>query len=44
MCAFSLMEILGFPEVLGAYAKLFKRAGQRWTISSVAYEATNVGV
>ncbi len=30
--------------MLGAYAKLFKRAGLSWTISSVAYEATNVGV
>ena len=44
MCTFSSMEIMGYPEVLGAYAKLFKRAGLSWTISSVAYEATNVGV
>ncbi len=41
---FSSMEIMGYPEVLGAYAKLFKKAGLTWTISSVAYEATNVGV
>lgn len=44
MAIFSSMEIMGFPEVLGAYAKLFKKAGVSWTISSVAYEATNVGV
>lgn len=44
MAIFSSMEIMGYPEVLGAYAKLFKRAGLTWTISSVAYEATNVGV
>ncbi len=44
MATFSSMEIMGYPEVLGAYAKLFKRAGLTWTISSVAYEATNVGV
>ncbi|MDQ7069636.1 MAG: (Fe-S)-binding protein [Rhodobacterales bacterium] len=44
MAIFSSMEIMGYPEVLGAYAKLFKCAGLTWTISSVAYEATNVGV
>lgn len=44
MATFSSMEIMGYPEVLGAYARLFKRAGLSWTISSVAYEATNVGV
>jgi len=44
MAIFSSMEIMGYPEVLGAYAKLFKQAGVSWTISSVAYEATNVGV
>ena len=44
MAIFSSMEIMGYPEVLGAYSKLFKKAGVSWTISSVAYEATNVGV
>ncbi len=44
MAIFSSMEIMGYPEVLGAYAKLFKKAGLSWTISSTAYEATNVGV
>ncbi len=40
----SSMEIMGYPEVIGAYAKLFKRAGLSWTISTEAYEATNLGV
>lgn len=40
----SSMEIMGYPEIIGAYAKLFKKAGVSWTISTEAYEATNVGV
>ena len=44
MAILSSMEIMGYPEVIGAYAKLFKQAGVSWTISSVAFEATNVGV
>lgn len=44
MAILSSMEIMGYPEVIGAYAKLFKKAGVSWTISSEAYEATNVGV
>jgi len=44
MAILSSMEIMGYPEIIGAYAKLFKQAGLSWTISSVAFEATNVGV
>lgn len=44
MALLSSMEIMGFPEVIGAYAKLFAQAGVSWTISSAAFEATNVGV
>ncbi|MCP4185367.1 MAG: (Fe-S)-binding protein [Hyphomicrobiales bacterium] len=40
----SSMEIMGFPEIIGSYAKMFKEAGVSWTISSEAFEATNVGV
>jgi len=40
----SSMEIMGYPEIIGAYAKLFKKAGLSWTISTKAYEATNIGV
>ena len=44
MAILSSMEIMGYPEIIGAYAKLFKQAGVSWTISSEAFEATNVGV
>jgi len=44
MALLSSMEIMGFPEIIGAYSKLFKQAGLTWTISSKAFEATNVGV
>jgi len=44
MAILSAMEIMGFPEIIGAYAKIFKKAGVSWTISTKAYEATNVGV
>ena len=40
----SAMEVLNFYEVIGALAKLFDRAGVSWTISTDAYEATNVGI
>ncbi len=44
MAIFSSAEIMAYPETLGAYARMFDRAGVSWTISSVAYEATNLGV
>ena len=37
-------EIMASPEIIGSYAKIFKRAGLTWTLSTKAYEATNVGV
>jgi len=40
----SAMEILNFYEVIGALARIFKQAGISWTISSKAYEATNIGI
>jgi len=40
----SAMELLTFYEVIGALARLFKKAGLSWTISTDAYEATNVGI
>lgn len=39
----SAMEILNFEEVIGALAKIFKQAGISWTISTTAFEATNIG-
>ena len=44
MVILSSMEIMGFPEVIGAYARIFKAAGVDWTISTKAYEGTNLGV
>ncbi len=44
MAIFSSHEIMASPEIIGAYARIFDRAGLSWTISTRAYEATNVGV
>ena len=40
----SAQEIAEFPEVLGAMARIFKKAGVTWTLSDDAFEATNVGI
>lgn len=40
----SAMEVLTFYEVIGALARIFKQAGVTWTISTEAYEATNIGI
>ena len=40
----SSMEIMNFPEFIGAVAKIFRQAGVTWTISSEAFEATNSGI
>ena len=44
MIILSAMEVLNFYEVIGALARIFKQAGITWTISTEAYEATNVGI
>jgi len=44
MVILSAQEIAEFPDVLGAMARIFKKAGVSWTISSEAFEATNVGI
>jgi Fe-S oxidoreductase len=44
MLLLSSMEIMNFPEFIGAIAKIFKKAGVSWTISSEAFEATNSGI
>ncbi|PHS78445.1 MAG: heterodisulfide reductase [Rhodospirillaceae bacterium] len=44
MVILSAQEIAEFPDVLGAMAKIFKKAGLTWTISNEAFEATNVGI
>ncbi|MGD8619752.1 MAG: (Fe-S)-binding protein [Gammaproteobacteria bacterium] len=44
MLLLSSMEIMNFPEFIGAVAKIFDRAGVSWTLSSQAFEATNSGI
>lgn len=44
MALLSSMEIINFPEYLGALAKIFHQAGVSWTLSSEAFEATNSGI
>lgn len=40
----SSIEIMSFPEVIGALARIFRQARISWTIPSEGFEATNVGV
>jgi len=44
MLLLSSMEIMNFPEFIGAVTRIFSKAGVSWTISSQAFEATNSGV
>ena len=44
MCLLSSMEIMNFPEFIGAITKIFDHAGVSWTLSSEAFEATNSGI
>jgi len=44
MVLLSSMEIMNFPEFIGAIAKIFSKAEVSWTISSEAFEATNSGI
>ncbi len=44
MMLLSSMEIMGFPEFIGATARIFAKAGVNWTLSSEAFEATNSGI
>lgn len=44
MLLLSSMEIMNFPEFIGAVAKIFDKAGVTWTLSSEAFEATNSGI
>lgn len=40
----SSQEIVSFPEILPAIARIFRRAHATWTLSSDAFEATNTGI
>jgi Fe-S oxidoreductase len=44
LCTLSSMEIMNFPEYIGAIARIFHQARVSWTLSSEAYEATNAGI
>jgi Fe-S oxidoreductase len=44
LCTLSSMEIMNFPEYIGAIARIFHETGVSWTISSEAFEATNSGI
>ncbi len=44
MALLSSMEIMNFPEYIGALAKIFDKAGVSWTLCSEAFEATNSGM
>ncbi len=44
LCMLSSMEIMNFPEYIGAIAKILKHAGVSWPLSSEAFEATNSGI
>jgi Fe-S oxidoreductase len=44
MLLMSSMEIINFPEYLGAVARIMKQAGKSWTLCSEAFEATNSGI
>ncbi|MFT5112927.1 MAG: Fe-S oxidoreductase [Parasphingorhabdus sp.] len=40
----SSLEIMGFPEYIGALTRILHHAGISWTLSSEAFEATNSGI
>lgn len=44
MVLLSSMEIMNYPEYLSALARIFRKAGITWTLSSEAFEATNAGI
>lgn len=44
MVILTSIEILGYPEAIGALARIFREAGATWTMPSTGFEATNVGV
>lgn len=44
MLILSSMEVIQFPEVIGALARIFHQARVSWTLPSQGFEATNVGI
>jgi Fe-S oxidoreductase len=44
LAVFSSMEVVNYPEYIGALTRIFTQAGASWTVSSEAFEATNAGI
>lgn len=44
LAVFSSMEVINYPEYIGALARICKQAHLTWTISTEAFEATNAGI
>lgn len=44
MVVLSSIEIIAYPEAIGALARIFKHVGATWTLPSAGFEATNIGV
>jgi Fe-S oxidoreductase len=44
MALMSSMEVINFPEYLGAITRIFAHAGISWTLSTDYFEATNAGI
>ena len=40
----SSIEMMNFPEIIGALARIFRHAKVSWTLPSHGFEATNVGI
>jgi len=44
MVVLSSIEIIAYPEAIGALARIFRHVGATWTLPSAGFEATNIGV
>ncbi len=44
LAIFSSMEVVNYPEYIGALTRIFAQADVSWTVSSEAFEATNAGI
>jgi len=44
MILLSSLQVMAYPEVIGALARIFRQADVSWTISTRYFEGTNVGV
>lgn len=44
MVVLSSIEIIAYPEAIGALARIFRHVGASWTLPSAGFEATNIGI